>query len=390
MRDSLDLGLLQSQNIASRKAVRRTWMICIVVISGFVALMLMLAVLSSSPNSRQTSCSKCSSTIIALLIAVLPLFILIASGVTFYINRRRNQKHANTIRQQLPKLALPPPVKSYENEIVAGSSIVLIAIGLIWKIEAESVLWGIFIISVAITLVLFGASIWVRTPFQHGDYDGAIRRANITKGWLKGNFSILSLEGLALMFAGKSVESEQVHLQFLAQTQKMKIYDWLAYNNYGVELTYQGRYPEALTILEAGIRLQPHISCTYDSLANWYLYQSIEPERALELSKLGFKLPSTWVTGLRDISKSSRLATRAWAEARTGNVDAARATLSKAIKISNTQNVPIKAEIYRIAGETNLALDDLAAARDHFQKAVQLDPHGRIGKLAQQALDKIA
>jgi len=237
---------------------------------------------------------------------------------------------------------------------------------------------------------LFAASIWARAPLQQADYDETIRRAHFIRRWHKGNFAILGLEGLALIFAGKSVESEHVHRQFLAQSQKIKAYDWLAYNNYGVELTYQGRYAEALAMLEASIRLQPHISFGYDSLANWYLYQNIESERAVELCKFGLRLPPTPVTGLRDISRSSRLATRAWAEARTGNTATARATLFEALQASNARNVPVHAELHRIAGETNLALNDTSAARDHFQKAAQLDPRGRIGKLAQQALDKIS
>jgi tetratricopeptide (TPR) repeat protein len=53
------------------------------------------------------------------------------------------------------------------------------------------------------------------------------------------------------------------------------------------------------------------------------------------------------------------------------------------------KNVPAYAELHRIAGETYIALGDTDSAHGHFQKAAEIDPNGRIGKLAQAALERL-
>src|SRR6266496_4964816 len=112
MLDTLDLGLLKTQIMHQRKAARRTWIMCLVVFIGFIAIMMLLARAPSSSNQTTKSCLKCSAVIIQLLIAIFPSVVLITAGIAAYINLRRRKKIAKAVRQDLQKLDLPPAIKS--------------------------------------------------------------------------------------------------------------------------------------------------------------------------------------------------------------------------------------------------------------------------------------
>jgi tetratricopeptide (TPR) repeat protein len=226
---------------------------------------------------------------------------------------------------------------------------------------------------------------WIRNPMQVGDYDETKRRSKLVQEWFQGDRTALNLEGLALLFSGDSSESERVHRQLIAQTIKYPNLNLrgLAFNNLAIELMFQGRYEEALSCLETGIYLQPQFSSGYNSLAEWYLSQHLSPERALQLANFSLDLTSP----AQKTSQKLKLASRAWAEARLGSAETARMTLAEALNFSDPKNLPANAELNRIAGETYIALGDTEKAREHFQKAATLDPKGRIGKLAQGALE---
>ncbi|MBZ0286925.1 MAG: hypothetical protein K8I30_04880 [Anaerolineae bacterium] len=391
MLDTLDLDKLRSDIKAEKRAGRRSWIICALVILGLAIFILVFAAIVLTPNQNLSSaCARCAGAYIQLFIATLLLVSIFVVGLTFYINLRRRQKQAKRARQDLPPLNLPPAFKSYESLISIGMVILLIGIIVIFRLSFENAVVLFFAVFSIPTLFISFAAMWARAPLYRAKYDEAIRRIHIVEGWLNNNAGILIAESLALIFAGKSSESDRLHLQLIAQTQQAKVYDWLAYNNYGVELTYQRRFGEALPLLETAVRLQPQIANAYDSLANWYLSQNASAERALALANFGLQLEPTLTSGLKENSRSLRLATRAWAEARTGRSDAAKATLRAALKAANPKYIPLYAELHRITGETLLALGEISNARSYFEKAATLDPTGRFGKLAQSALEQLS
>lgn len=391
MHDSLDLGLLKSQIIMDKKGARRTWIAFFVLVAIIVIIMLFLIGLYfPASNTNAQTCMRCVSVLITLAQAVVLTIVIVGALVVFYINWRRRRNRAKTIQNSAPSLNLPTVVSSHINIVSIIWFLGLIASAFILKLKFIDGFMLVVILSLLPFLVISFLGIWMRVPLFNAEYNETIHRAHVFERLLKGNPGILVGESLALIFAGKTTESEKLHLQFIAQAQRAKSLDWLAYNNYGVELTYQRRYAEALPLLEFAILLQPHIPDSYKSLANWYLFQNTASDRALELAKFALQLQPTPIAGIKENSKSLWLATQAWAEARTGQNKAAKTSLAQGLKIASPKYVPMFAELQRIAGETNLALGDLSAARDYFQKAVHLDLNGRIGKLAQQALDKIS
>jgi Flp pilus assembly protein TadD len=59
------------------------------------------------------------------------------------------------------------------------------------------------------------------------------------------------------------------------------------------------------------------------------------------------------------------------------------------LKHSSKLPPPAMAEVNRQAGHVRLTQNNRQAAIEHFQKAVELDPNGIYGKLAQKAIDSL-
>jgi tetratricopeptide (TPR) repeat protein len=143
------------------------------------------------------------------------------------------------------------------------------------------------------------------------------------------------------------------------------------------------RGEEALPLMESMIRAFPNNPYPYGTLAEYYFRKGIYPERELEiiefaLDNLGF-LAHTIRVPLQ-ISKAHALAL-------LGQNNEANEILDEAIQPRKTFTPIQQAEIYRLVGCVRCVQGDETAAREFFTKAVQLDPHGLYGKLAQKALE---
>ncbi len=64
-------------------------------------------------------------------------------------------------------------------------------------------------------------------------------------------------------------------------------------------------------------------------------------------------------------------------------------TLQQAFKKAHRKNLLSMSQVYHLAGHVMQVTGNSEAAREYFSKAVQLNPHGRIGQMAQQALDQM-
>jgi tetratricopeptide (TPR) repeat protein len=79
-------------------------------------------------------------------------------------------------------------------------------------------------------------------------------------------------------------------------------------------------------------------------------------------------------------------ALKAWALARLGRSSEAAQAIEKALSATDKNCLPDLATTYYRAGMAMQALGNLTSANDHFKKAVELDPRGRRGTLANAAL----
>jgi tetratricopeptide (TPR) repeat protein len=200
------------------------------------------------------------------------------------------------------------------------------------------------------------------------------------------NLAFLTNQSVLLLHVGRIEEAEHIIRELLERHRKRNIYAGataLQLNNLGVCLTFEGRFAEALPILEASVRIEPKYAHTYDSIASWYLDQNLDPERALELSELAVELPTPDILG----SQPVRQATSARALALTGRDTRAEALLEQALSTLDQARPEIAAETYRQAAYARLAQGDRETAEAHFKRAVALDPDGLFGKLAGRALE---
>jgi tetratricopeptide (TPR) repeat protein len=382
MLDSLDLEKIRSYLVSSKKTsrvMRTLSLTAIFLLVGAVASVILL-----SKPSDSTGCT-CTFVVNLFCLAV-PAGIVLGVAALYY--GRWARRHAQRILKldpiDLSSLELPEPINMAAgkgNFLIIGWMGLWLIVAIITQMNVLVAIFIMFVPSIAFSIRL---GVWIRTPMRAGDYDETKRRSRLVQEWFQGDRTALNLEGLALLFSGDSSESERVHRQLIAQSirypnLKMR---GLSLNNLAVELMFQGRYEEALSCLETGIYLQPQFSSAYNSLGEWYLLQNLSPERALELVTFGLDLTSP----AQKASQKLKMASRAWAEARLGRGETAKTTLAQALNFSDPKNIPAYAELNRIAGETYIALGDTDKAHGHFQKAAEIDPKGRIGKLALERL----
>lgn len=159
-------------------------------------------------------------------------------------------------------------------------------------------------------------------------------------------------------------------------------------DNLGCVLVAQGQYGEAIKLFEGSITISPQQVAAYDDLAHACLSQGDEPERALDLADraLANFRDAFWrrltVRHQFGITHSIRV----WALAQLGRHAEAAQALEQAFAAANRRFVPEFAGVLYRAGQAELLGGDRDKAVEHWRQARQLDPHGRFGGLAEQAL----
>ncbi len=162
----------------------------------------------------------------------------------------------------------------------------------------------------------------------------------------------------------------------------------LILNNIGICLLFQQRYDEANEILETSIRTNPLLSYTYDSLAMSYLEQNKNLQQALELSNLAIKNTNSKLVDVQLMHH----ATAARAHALVGNNADAKSLINNVLQ--QMDQIPLRTtqrtDVHRQIGYAYLAIGETDAARTHFTRAIELNPNGLYGRLAQRALESLS
>jgi len=384
MRDSLDLNTLAIRIRKERHVSTRNWWIFGALVAGLIVLtgfLYIAAATSPDPCEVTLSCQ-----LYWITLSSLPFLILISS----YILSRRSwrQRRANAAQYliELRSLELPPPIKPQKSStriLLIVWFIIVFTLPFIFQIDPILLF---FIGASPIVVIYRSVNYWLHSPLSSANYHEALRRVNVYSQWLP---DALSVQGLIEFMAGYTVESERTNRQLLAQMIKSKTFEAFALNNLAYELILQERYKEALPLLESAIHINPHLASSYDSLAWWYLFQNLDSQRALELAEFGLQLPPRRSLYYQNASRVVSLATRAWAEARTGQNERSVATIKDALKKASPKNIPYYASTLFTLGEAKIALEDISGAREYFRQAAEIDPQGRFGKMAADTLKQL-
>jgi tetratricopeptide (TPR) repeat protein len=238
-----------------------------------------------------------------------------------------------------------------------------------------------------VKLVRDAAPFWAAYPaLKRGEYDLGLRRlAGIA--WFSKSAPVLFLKGTVLMFAGRSAEAEAALRQSLVR-ETSPVHKSLVLVNIGYTLLAEGRYNEAKQALEEAIALRPDGAVAYSTLAEVYLRQGIEPQKALELLDRGIERKRASDRQMTvDLHIFGYLyANRAWALWLLGHPVEADEALDEARRYSAVDIKPGAAGVrYRI-GRVLLAEKRNTEAAKEFRQARQIDPKGIYASLSEAAL----
>lgn len=148
-----------------------------------------------------------------------------------------------------------------------------------------------------------------------------------------------------------------------------------------------------LHFLEEAVKLYPESSIPYRQLALFYLDQSIQPQRAMEVTDAMMNFAPRKPLSLRfnlNYSWHVVLLVHAWALAGIGRFEEANALVERAINEMGEYHYPVNALIYTIAGNIKRLESQIEDARAYYQRAVTLDPDGLNGRQAAQALSDLS
>lgn len=382
MRDSLDLNSLATRIHNERRKSALSWWIYGAFVAGLIVLSLLIytaAATSSDPCRINQFCRIFSAaTVIVPALAALGYIVVALNN---WQQRRLSVKQSLV---ELSSLELPPPIHSQKSStgiLITILLVIMIVIPILLQLNIVVILFEVCLIA---AIIVYGNR-WLYSPLASANYPEVLRRVNAYHQWFPNG--ALSVKSAAEIMGGYQ-ESEQTNRQFLAQMIQSNTFEAWALNNLASELIFQQRYEEALPLLENAVRMNPHLAVSYESLATWYLFQNLDPQRALELAQFSFRLPIPRVAIYKNASIAMKLATRAWAEARTGLAKQSEATITQALKKASPKNIPYYASLLFTLGQVKIALNDLSTAYSYFSQAAQIDPQGRFGKMSADHLTR--
>jgi tetratricopeptide (TPR) repeat protein len=250
-----------------------------------------------------------------------------------------------------------------------------------WIIVAKGFLLLAVAILAAATIHWATGNILLRLSWRalrRADYDRALLLMHKMKALAKHEF-----HGTILALAGRPTEAEAIigklASEVCAPMGRARRLIILA-----EVLMDQGHWAQAKEILEEATRTNIGLGSPLATLADWYLLQGIEPQKALDLlEQANTALGSVALKpSVRNAILALRFATKALALARLGQHHEAESVILEAFRMADAKNVPGVALLHWYAGMAFAAMGQPSKASDHFQEAAAIDAQGKYGKLA--------
>jgi tetratricopeptide (TPR) repeat protein len=237
---------------------------------------------------------------------------------------------------------------------------------------------------------------WIETAWKAADYATALRRVHFVRQLYPIGSAFFRGQLLTLEKAGQLATAEQLIQQNLALIEMEK-----GQRSTDSKVSYleilgrivlkQGRYPEALRIFEKVAQLKPKSASVYSDMATVYLYQNIQPQRALELIDLAIenKDTSPVSSDIKNYLWGEFLGNRAWALAQLGRYAEAQKIVKQAFQKTNPDNHPALAGLYYRAGSVLLLSGEQDRAIATFQEVLRYDSSGLYFQWTTAILDLI-
>ena len=160
----------------------------------------------------------------------------------------------------------------------------------------------------------------------------------------------------------------------------------LVLNSLASVLMDQERFTEAIAFYENASRVWRDRGASLRGIAEVWLRQGREFSEALEQSRQAVEIDRS-ATGMSkealDYRLGEDLAVLAWAlaanSAETASVDSA---LAEGFRLCGVRSKSILAQLHYHAGRAYHALQLSDRSREHFDRAAEIDPQGRFGRMA--------
>lgn len=226
------------------------------------------------------------------------------------------------------------------------------------------------------------------TAMNQGNYDDALARVARWRKRLPNSPLIMGVEATILGYAGRYAEEEKVWRQAITEMQNdappviSVVLSDLARAVYN-----QGRYDEALPLLETAIRIAPQTGQSYARLAVSYMNQGIAPERALTLMEhaLEYTPSAAYWNNRRALVRGDY----AVALAMNSQLESAGTQIETAQNEISAKFQPGLARLAYLTGHLHLIQKQNEAARQTFKRAVELDAAGGAGQMARAMLESL-
>jgi tetratricopeptide (TPR) repeat protein len=226
-------------------------------------------------------------------------------------------------------------------------------------------------------------------------------------------------QGLELNLAGRPAEAERCFRKALANESKLKPSERASLLiSMGDALMDQGRYDMSRQYLDSAMKMgDPKGSCC-SSMAQWYLLQGNEPEKALALTEQSIAASATgWgeLTArgplgevLASLTRASLCGDKARALAMLNRQPECQQAIYTALQLVNEANTALKlsyrqgtrivrrvepmlvASAYWRTGLALLGMHQASKASEHFTAAAELNPNGKFGSLSKKELTHLA
>jgi tetratricopeptide (TPR) repeat protein len=240
---------------------------------------------------------------------------------------------------------------------------------------------------------------WVFLAIKQGNYDSALRRIAFLHQLTPNMSTWLWLRATTLQMSGRLVEAEQLlarNIDLIQTSYNQFQSNYL--NLLGEILMFQGRYDEALIVLEKESKLRKDGYDVYNNIATLYLRQGINLQRALELAtkaienkEAAIKKDKSEVKKFGDIIDWGEiLGNQAWALAELGQYEQAEQILDKAFTLVSPTYAFGLAALYYRTGEVSWVYQDYTEAAKNFQLAIESDPQGVYRLWAESALKELS
>jgi tetratricopeptide (TPR) repeat protein len=221
---------------------------------------------------------------------------------------------------------------------------------------------------------------------KQGDYEGALRMLRLQYFYNPSGVEGLRITGHLLLLAGRYREAEETLRRSLSHSESGQSYGQ-ALEHLGEALMEQGRYDEAMRSYEAALHAFSWRRRPYRGMAELLLRRGQNPVQALEyVEKITDLSGLSWVHRQGNSGQEDDYwSLKAWALARLGRSSEVAPAIESARKASG-DNVPDLAATHYRSGMALLALGQALEGHAELKKAADLDPKGRRGALANEAL----